>query len=64
LNKLFYIALLLILFASELTGQVSEPERYIQLSGIVTDVYARPVPGVAVISKKLRRGNISEKTGI
>jgi hypothetical protein len=64
LNKLFYIALSLILFASELTGQVREQERYIQMSGIVTDVYSRPVPGVAVISKKLRRGNISEKTGI
>jgi len=64
LNRIFYIALLLILFISEITGQVSETERYVQLSGIVTDIYSRPVPGVAVISKKLRRGNISEKTGI
>jgi len=39
-------------------------ERFVQVSGIITDVTDNPVPGVAVISKKLRRGTISEVTGI
>lgn len=47
-----------------LKGQTSEPERFVQVSGIITDANNYPVPGVAVISKKLRRGAISERTGI
>ena len=34
------------------------------MSGIITDESYWPVPGVAVISKKLRRGSISERSGI
>ncbi len=47
-----------------LKSQTSSPERFIQVSGIITDITNRPVSGVAVISKKLRRGAISERTGI
>jgi hypothetical protein len=47
-----------------LKGQTSEPERFVQVSGIITDAANYPVSGVAVISKKLRRGAISERTGI
>jgi len=47
-----------------LKGQTSEPERFVQVSGIITDANNYPVSGVAVISKKLRRGAISERTGI
>jgi hypothetical protein len=43
-------------------GQTTE--KYVQVSGIITDEYYRPVPGVAVVSKKLKRGTISERTGI
>lgn len=50
--------------ALDLSGQEKDADKYVQLSGIITDIYFRPVPGVAVISKKLRRGSISEKTGI
>jgi hypothetical protein len=39
-------------------------ERFIQLSGIITDEARRPVQGVAVISKKLQRGTVSERSGI
>jgi len=46
------------------SGQTDEKERFVQLSGIITDEAFRPVPGVAVISKRLRRGSISESTGI
>lgn len=34
------------------------------MSGIITDESYWPVPGVAVISKKLHRGSISERSGI
>jgi hypothetical protein len=38
--------------------------RYVQVNGIITDELYRPVAGVAVISKKLHRGSVSERTGI
>jgi hypothetical protein len=64
LNKFLYIAILFILLFIPAKSQVNVPERFIQLSGIITDIYYRPVAGVAVISKKLRRATVSEKTGI
>lgn len=64
MNKLNYILafLLLSLFSSK--GQLNGQEKFVQLSGIITDNLYRPVPGAAVISKKLHRGAISERTGI
>jgi hypothetical protein len=56
--------LLLLLIFSEMHGQTTEKERFIQVSGIITDEYYKPVAGVAVVSKKLKRGTISERTGI
>jgi hypothetical protein len=47
-----------------LKSQTSKPDRYVQVSGIITDESIKPVPGVGVISKKLRRGTVSEWTGI
>jgi hypothetical protein len=47
-----------------LSGQENERERYVQLSGIITDVSYRPVQGVTIISKKLRKGTVSERSGI
>lgn len=47
-----------------LFGQEDEPRRYIQVSGIITDVLYRPVQGVSIVSKKLRRATVSEPTGI
>jgi hypothetical protein len=64
LNRNFYTVALLILFVSEIHGQTTEKEKYIQVSGIITDESYRPVAGVAVVSKKLKRGTISERTGI
>jgi hypothetical protein len=52
------------LYLPVLSGQENPPERYIQVSGIITDVANGPVPGVSVISKKLKRGTLSEYTGI
>jgi hypothetical protein len=53
---------LLILIVFEIEGQTTE--KYVQVSGIISDESYRPVAGVAVVSKKLRRGTISERTGI
>jgi hypothetical protein len=64
LNRLFYIISFLILSISALYGQTNERERFVQVSGIITDESYWPVPGVAVISKKLHRGSISERSGI
>jgi len=52
------------LYESAISGQTNETKRYIQVSGIITDVSNRPVAGVSIISKKLRRGASSEYTGI
>ncbi len=43
---------------------MSGQEKFVQVSGIITDASDNPVPGVAVISMKLRRGTISEMSGI
>lgn len=64
MNKYFLIIIIAILPITQIRGQESAPERFIQLSGIVTDVLYRPVAGVGVISKKLHRASITEPTGI
>jgi hypothetical protein len=45
-------------------GQVKEGNRLIQVSGIIMDEDSSPVPHVSLFSRKLRRGTISELTGI
>jgi len=64
LNKLYYTFIFLILSFSAINGQTNDKEKYIQVSGIITDEVYRPVPGVAVISRKLKKGAISERSGI
>lgn len=64
MNRLIHIILLLGSFTAALFGQEDEPDRYIQVTGIITDVTYRPVPGVSIVSKKLRRATVSEPTGI
>lgn len=64
MNRLFYTIAIFILSFLALDGQTNEREKFVQVSGIITDVSDRTVPGVAVISKKLRRGAISERSGI
>lgn len=59
LNTIFFLLLVFIPVA----GQEMQ-ERFVQLSGIITDESQHPVQGVAVISKKLRRGSVSERSGI
>ena len=64
MNKIIHTVILLLLPLILLHGQTNGSERFLQLSGIITDDLYRPVPGVAVISKKLHRGAISERSGI
>lgn len=60
----FYTIVLIILPLISITGQNQEKERFFQVSGIITDDQKRALPNVGVISLRLRRGTLSEKTGI
>lgn len=67
MSRYFYtVALCIICFVSAGAQDVEaqKAERFVQVSGIITDELFRPVQGVAVVSKKFRRGIISEKSGI
>jgi len=67
LNKILLIFILWIIILAPSKGQAANqdrPEKFVQVSGIVTDELYRPVQGAAIVSKKLRRGSISEKSGI
>jgi len=63
LNRAIIISVLLLLALTSVFGQI-EDERYVQVNGIITDESHRSVQGVAVVSKKLKRGTLSERTGI
>jgi hypothetical protein len=45
-------------------GQVVNKVGIIQVTGIVCDEENNPVPGISIVSHKLRRGTISELSGI
>lgn len=64
MNRKAYIFLLFVINFPALYCQEAEKERFVQVSGIITDVAYKPVAGVAVISKKLRKATASEPTGI
>jgi hypothetical protein len=63
LNRFIYTILLLLLTGSVIKGQKDE-KRLVQLSGFISDESHTPVPGVAVISRKLHKSTVSELTGI
>jgi len=64
LNRFFHIIIFLCLPFYCIEGQLSDRERFIQVSGIITDEENNPLSNVAVISYKLRRGIVSERSGI
>jgi len=64
LNKSLYTTILFIFSLLPLTSKINGQDRFIQVSGIITDEYRKPVQGVGIISRKLRRATLSEKTGI
>ena len=64
MNRAIYTTILLFLAFLSVRGQTTERQTYIQVSGLIVDAAYRPVPGVAVISRKLKRGTVSERSGI
>jgi len=64
LNRFLLTAAFFILALTGVCGQAIEKDKFIQVSGIITDESYRPVSGVAVVSKKLKKGTLSEGTGI
>jgi hypothetical protein len=64
LNRAIYTTILLFFAFLTVRGQTTDRLTYIQVSGLIVDASYRPVPGVAVISRKLKRGTVSEKSGI
>lgn len=64
MNRFYYTIFIFVLSVSAVEGQITEQEKYVQVSGIITDVYYRAVSGVAVVSKKMKKGTISERSGI
>jgi hypothetical protein len=64
LTRSLYTLILFFLPLSLLTGQNQKTERLFQVTGIITDEGNNAMPNVGVISLKLRRGALSEKTGI
>lgn len=64
MNRVIYTIILLTVSFLAVNGQTTERQTYIQVSGLIVDEGYRPVPGVAVISRKLKRGAVSERSGI
>ncbi len=64
MNRVIFTSVFFLLSITAAFGQTVENERYVQVNGIITDESFRPVQGVAVVSKKLKRGTLSERTGI
>lgn len=64
MKKIIFPLFIFILSFSAGYGQILENERFVQVNGIITDQYQAPVQGVAIVSKKLKKGTLSEKSGI
>ncbi|MBN2665786.1 MAG: carboxypeptidase regulatory-like domain-containing protein, partial [Bacteroidales bacterium] len=64
MKRFFQIAFLLVLPLCLLKGQAQETERFFQVSGIISDEENNPMANVGVVSLKLKRGTLSERTGI
>lgn len=64
MNRLIYTIIFLILPLSVINSQTIEGERFVQVSGFIIDETNNAVPGVGIISVKLHRGTVSERSGI
>ena len=64
MNRISYTIIFIFLSFQALNGQIIDKEKFVQVSGIISDELRMPVAGVGVVSKKLRKGAISERTGI
>ena len=59
-----FLFLLVLLPLLNIYGQDTDRNKLVQVSGIITNDENGPVPHASIISTKLRRGTISELTGI
>lgn len=64
MNRFIYTAAFFIVSILTLNGQTDETKKFVQVSGLIVDATFLPVPGVAVISHKLHKSTVSERTGI
>ena len=64
MRRLIYFIVLLFIPVAIIRGQVTDKGKIVQVTGIISDEENNPVSGVSVISHKLRRGTISELSGI
>ncbi len=64
MTRLKYTILLLLIPFFFAGGQIQEKERFFQVSGLITDEFNKPLTNVGVISLMLKRGTLSERTGI
>ena len=64
LKRFLYSTVFLLIPLISVIGQNAGPEKFVQLSGIITDITYSPVQGVAVISRKMHRATVSESSGI
>ena len=64
MTRLKYTILLLLIPFFFASGQIQEKERFFQVSGLITDEFNKPLTNVGVISLMLKRGTLSERTGI
>jgi hypothetical protein len=64
LKKFIYCGIILIFSSLTVWGQTGGPDKFVQLSGLITDINYNPVQGVTVISRKLHRATVSERSGI
>ncbi|HPM18405.1 MAG: hypothetical protein GT598_13640 [Bacteroidales bacterium] len=63
-KRLANTTFLFFIFFLATRGQAVQKERFFQLSGIITDENNRALSNVGVISLRLKRGVLSENTGI
>ena len=63
-KKFFYTSLLLLVPVISQFTQAQDKHKLIQVNGIITDDDKNPVPRASIISLKIKRGTISEQTGI
>jgi hypothetical protein len=52
------------LFIPVIVANCQDKERFFQVTGVITDEENNALSNVGVVSMKLRRGTLSEKTGI
>ncbi len=64
LKRLTYTSILILFSLSDLIGQTVEQEKFLQVTGFITDEANRPVQGAAIISMKLNKATVSEPSGI